>query len=916
MEQFINKKKIDEINKRWEEAGIFQAQDESEKPKKYILDMFPYPSGDGLHVGHVESYTGSDIIARYYRMKSYNVLHPVGWDAFGLPAENYAIKKGVHPQETTDANIENFTRQIKSLGFSYDWSREINTSSSEYYKWTQWLFLKLYEKGLAYKKKAKANWCSSCKTVLANEQVIDGACERCGSQVNQKELEQWFFKITDFADRLLDGLEHLDWPEHIKSMQRNWIGKSEGAELVFRIDGSDDQITVFTTRPDTLYGVTYVVLAPEHPMLDAIVAESRREEVEKYRTAATKKSVLERTELNEKTGVFTGAYAIHPITRAKVPIWVADYVITEYGHGAVMAVPAHDERDFEFAKKYELEIIPVIKKPTPPNSEITGTGAIIRCNNQYLFQKRDNNTTISPGKIAAFGGGLVCDSENPKKCIIRELKEELDISVNDSDLVEIGDFQSNENSKKYIRMFFAEIKDSHGIALHEGDKIVVTDLDSALDNTEVTDFTKVIIRYLQSPHTTQGVLVNSGEFDGEASEVAKDKIITKTGGKKSTQYRLRDWLVSRQRYWGAPIPIIYCDKCGTVPVPESDLPVKLPTDVDFRPTGDSPLKLSKAFHNVTCPQCGGPAKRESDTMDTFVCSSWYFLRFCDSQNKDVAFDTKKANYWTPVDTYIGGAEHAVLHLMYARFITKFLHDQNYIQAEEPFAKLRNQGMVLGPDRQKMSKSRGNVINPDEIVDNYGPDTLRLYEMFMGPFEQTKPWDPKSIEGVFRFVKKLIKFFGGAKPTEDSLLPETAKLTERIANKIETEQFNTCISDFMKHLNLLESKSYSQKDLDAFLTIMSPFMPYTAELLWQKEGHKGVAAQETWPELVDESRQTKYTVVVQVNGKLRGTVDVSIDAVKESVITIARKLPRVISSIGDKETEIIYVPGKVINFIIK
>ncbi len=787
MEQFINKKKIDEINKRWEEAGIFQAQDESEKPKKYILDMFPYPSGDGLHVGHVESYTGSDIIARYYRMKGYNVLHPVGWDAFGLPAENYAIKKGVHPQETTDANIENFTRQIKSLGFSYDWSREINTSSSEYYKWTQWLFLKLYEKGLAYKKKAKANWCSSCKTVLANEQVIDGACERCGSQVTQKELEQWFFKITDFADRLLNGLEHLDWPEHIKSMQRNWIGKSEGTELVFRIDGSDDQITVFTTRPDTLYGVTYVVLAPEHPMLDAIVAESRREEVEKYRTAATKKSVLERTELNEKTGVFTGAYAIHPITRAKAPIWVADYVITEYGGGAVMAVPAHDKRDYEFAKKYDLPIIDVIEP---------------------------------------------------------------------------------ESGKAKL------------------------------------------------PYTQHGRLINSDEFNGMSSESTKGKIAQKAGGRNKTQYRLRDWLVSRQRYWGAPIPIIYCDKCGTVPVPESDLPVKLPTDVDFRPTGDSPLKLSKAFHNVTCPQCGGPAKRESDTMDTFVCSSWYFLRFCDSQNKDVAFDTKKANYWTPVDTYIGGAEHAVLHLMYARFITKFLHDQNYIQAEEPFAKLRNQGMVLGPDRQKMSKSRSNVINPDEIVDNYGPDTLRLYEMFMGPFEQTKPWDPKSIEGVFRFVKKLIKFFGGAKPTEDSLLPETAKLTERIANKIETEQFNTCISDFMKHLNLLESKSYSQKDLDAFLTIMSPFMPYTAELLWQKEGHKGVAAQETWPELVDESRQTKYTVVVQVNGKLRGTVDVSIDAVKESVITIARKLPRVISSIGDKETEIIYVPGKVINFIIK
>jgi len=787
MEPFIDKQKLNEISQRWDEAGVFKAQDASDDPKKYVLDMFPYPSGDGLHVGHVEGYTGSDIIARYYRAKGYNVLHPMGWDAFGLPAENYAIKQGVHPQETTDRNIDRFRNQMQSMGFSYDWSREVNTSSPGYYKWTQWLFLKFYDAGIAYRKKAKANWCDSCKTVLANEQVVDGACERCGSQVMQKELEQWFFKITDYADRLINGLDKLDWPENIKTMQRNWIGKSEGAELSFDIENTDDKILVFTTRPDTLYGATYIVLAPEHPLVYSVTLENRKSDIGEYRLKAEKKTVLERTKLNEKSGVFTGSYAVHPITHKKLPIWVADYVITEYGEGAVMAVPAHDKRDFEFAKKYDLPIINVIEAPTDASEEV---------------------------------------------------------------------------------------------------------------------------------YTGFGKLINSDNFNGLESNTAKDKIINKAGGKKKTQYRLRDWLVSRQRYCGAPIPIVYCDKCGTVPVPESDLPVKLPTDVDFHPTGDSPLKLSKTFHDVACPKCGGEAKRESDTMDTFVCSSWYFLRFCDPHNQNVAFDGEKIKGWMPVDVYIGGAEHAVLHLLYARFITKFLSDSKHIEIDEPFVKLRNQGMVLGPDKQKMSKSRGNVVNPDEIVDNYGPDVLRLYEIFMGPFNQVKPWDSKSIEGVFRFIKKLIQFYINAKPSTEVFSSVTSRLVKSTAKKIETEQFNTCVSDFMKHLTYLTENDYSEKDISEFLIAVNPFMPFTAELMWQNLGKQQLLANQKWPEPIDETKQTKYTVVVQVNGKFRGTIVASDSDDKASITSVAKNLPAVKRMIGSAKPEIVYVPSKVINFTLE
>src|SRR3989338_7208300 len=599
----------------WEESHPDTCHDDPERRKFYALDMFPYPSADGLHVGHPLSYTATYIIARKRRMEGWNVLHPVGFDAFGLPAENYAIKKGVHPRVSTWRNIENFRRQLKMLGLSYDWSREVVTCDPAYYKWTQWLFLQLYKRGLAYKKQASVNWCESCQTVLANEQVIDGTCERCKNQVMQKNLEQCFFKVTDYADRLLDGLEKLDWPEKIKAMQKNWIGRSEGADIVFRgLAETDDigargdlsgemrskefDVTVFTTRPDTLFGVSYLVLAPEHPLVMEIVAPEARPTVAKYVEQARRKSELERTGLQEeKTGVPLGVCVRHPLTGAEVPLWVADYVVGTYGTGAVMGVPAHDERDYAFARKYRLPIKTVIAPPS-----------------------------------------------------------------------------------------YAEAPEG-----------------------------KPLGAYVEP-----GILVNSGEFNGLASPDAKQKIAdaleAKSQGSRRVQYHLRDWLISRQRYWGAPIPIIYCERCGEVPVPEENLPVELAEDVDFRPTGESPLKRSKQFQDVACPRCQAPARRESDTMDTFVDSSWYFLRYCSPQDADRAFSAHAVNYWCPVDLYVGGAEHAVLHLMYARFFTKVLYDLGLISFDEPFQALRNQGLIMGEDGQKMSKSRGNVVNPDTVVE--------------------------------------------------------------------------------------------------------------------------------------------------------------------------------------------------------
>ena len=765
----------------WEQEQLYKTSDKP-KHKQYILDMFPYPSGAGLHVGHPEGYTATDILSRYLRMTGHDVLHPMGWDAFGLPAENYAIKMGVPPAVSTAENIKRFIRQIKSLGLSYDWSREINTSDPDYYRWTQWLFLQLYKNGLAYKKEAYVNWCPKDQTVLANEQVVDGKCERCGTVVVQKLLSQWFFKITDYADRLLKDLEPLDWPEPIKLMQQNWIGKSEGAEIEFEIAGIKERVKVFTTRPDTLYGATYMVLAPEHPLVDQITTPGQKKYVINYVLQTQKKTELQRTALEkEKSGVFTGSYAINPATQEQIPVWIADYVLATYGTGAIMAVPAHDERDAEFAAKFKL----------------------------------------------------------PVKIVVEE----------------------------------------------------------------------------------SGKLIESDKFNGLDWQDAKKKIAQEFGALK-TQYKLRDWLVSRQRYWGAPIPIIYCDSCGMQPVAEQDLPVKLPTDVDFLPTGESPLMRSESFHKVKCPKCGGAARRDSDTMDTFVDSSWYFFRYIDPDNGQAFADKKKIKQWLPVDTYVGGAEHAVLHLLYARFFTKVLHDFKFIDFDEPFLKLRNQGLILGPDGEKMSKSRGNVINPDDVVAEFGADAFRMYEMFIGPLEDTKPWQTQGIVGVKRFLDKVWRLASNLKESDPQHIGPGAifhRSIKKITEDIENFKFNTVISTLMILVNDMEKASWIfQDEFEVLLKLLAPFPPHISEELWHNLGHKDSIHVQAWPKF-DESliKEATATIVIQILGRVRASVAVPAGSTQKFVKNLALQDETVKKYLADKEiVKEVFVPDRLINFVIK
>lgn len=812
LKQVYNPKKIEvKWQKEWKNNGHPKAK--GRQGKFYILDMFPYPSGDGLHVGHVENFTATDIYARFKRMNGYDVLHPMGWDAFGLPAENFAIKTGIHPKKKTLECIKNFKRQMESLGLSYDWEREINTSSEKYYRWTQWMFLFLYKNGLAYKKKAHVNWCEKDATVLANEQVIDGKCDRCGTEIIQKELEQWFFKITDFVEDthskngkkvsgLLSGLKKIDWPSSTISAQQNWIGRSEGAEVVFPLANTEEEITVFTTRVDTIFGCTYVVIAPEHTLVKTLESQIRNiEEVKEYLAVTKKKTDLERTELNkEKTGVeLVGIEAINPFTGEKVPVYIADYVLGTYGTGAVMGVPAHDERDFAFAKKYALFI-------------------------------QQSITSL--------------DEQNVTECF-----------------------------------------------------------------------------------TEDGVLVDSGEFTGLHSKEARAKMSAwlrkeKMGGKK-VQYRLRDWLISRQRYWGVPIPIIYCDVCGEVPVPEKDLPVKLPTDVDFRPTGESPLTRSKSFQKVRCPQCGKKARRESDTMDTFVCSSWYYLRFADPNNTRKFADSKKLTKYLPVDFYMGGAEHIVLHLLYARFFTKALAKYDYLPFDEPFLKLRHQGMVIAEDGRKMSKSLGNVINPDAVVKELGADTLRLYEMFMGPLEDMKTWNTGSMIGLRRFLEKIWRISRSVsnkkqeaeKKEIESLLHRTIK---KVTEDILELKFNTAISTLMILVNAMEKEeNISLASYHSLLLLLAPFAPHISEELWQVTGGKKSLFLEKWPmwdakKIVEEMS----VIAVQVNGKVRTTLSLATGSTEAVVKRKALADPKVkIYTDGKEIKKIIYIKDKILSIVI-
>ncbi len=808
--------------KYWEENHCFKIDEDETKKKYYCLEMFPYPSGK-LHMGHVRNYSIGDVIARFKKMDGYNVLHPMGWDSFGLPAENAAIKHGVHPNGWTWNNIAEMREQLKELGLSYDWDREVATCSEDYYKWMQWIFIQFYKKGLAYKKENPVNWCPSCQTVLANEQVVDGVCERCKSPVGKKNLSQWYFKITDYAERLLGNLDQLEgWPNKVKVMQKNWIGKSIGAEVDFNIKDDGRKLRIFTTRCDTLFGVTYMVLAPEHPYVLSLVEGTEYEApVKEYIDKVEHMNDIERTSTtNEKTGVFIGKYAINPLNGKEVPIFISDYVLMGYGTGAIMAVPAHDQRDFDFAKKFDLEIIPVVD---PGNDEID----------------------------------------------LYDLKE----------------------------AFVAE-----------------------------------------------GTMINSGEFDGLNNRVAIEKVIEyleSTGiGTKSINYRLRDWLISRQRYWGTPIPMIYCEHCGWVPEKEENLPVKLPTDVEFTGKGESPLATSATFRDTTCPVCGAPAKRELDTMDTFLDSSWYFLRYTDPKNAEMPFSKEKANYWMNVDQYIGGVEHAILHLMYARFFQMALHDLGLVDYEEPFKNLLTQGMV-NKDGKKMSKSLGNVVSPEEIIKKYGADTARLFILFAAPPERELDWSDAGVEGSFRFLNRVYRlvYEFTAKypevPTTFTVETEADKALNYQLNytikKVSEDvggrfSFNTAISSIMELVN----EMYKFKEMDKvnvgllgkavkdLIVILSPFVPHICEEMWQHIGEKESVSAMTWPEY-DESALVKDTVevVVQINGKVKEKMMVPADADRPSLEKIALENDRIKELVDGKTVvKVVAVPGRLINIVVK
>lgn len=806
----------------WEEHGFYKVTEDPGRPKYYDLEMFPYPSGN-LHMGHVRNYAIGDVVARFKSMNGFNVLHPMGWDAFGLPAENAAIKNGIHPAIWTYANIENMKRQLKTMGISYDWDRELATCKPDYYKFTQWMFLKLYEHDLAYKKKSAVNWCPSCQTVLANEQVVNGSCERCEAVVEKKQLEQWFFKITDYAQRLLDDLEMLPgWPEKVKIMQRNWIGRSEGCQFNMHIKGSDQVIPVFTTRADTVFGVTYMVMAPEHPLVEEISRNTAQAQAVKELVDRMKHtSDIARTSTEtEKEGVFTGAYAINPMNGEEVPIWVANYVLMDYGTGAIMAVPAHDQRDFDFARKYDIPI-----------------------------------------------------------------------------------------------------------------RVVIKGEDTPLDGAALTE-----------AYVGDGQMVNSGAFDGNSVDSGTTAVIAYMEangiGQGSINYRLRDWLISRQRYWGAPIPIIYCQDCGMVAVPEKDLPVNLPEDVEFKPSGESPLNYVSSFYQTTCPNCGKAARRETDTMDTFVCSSWYFDRFCSPQESEQPFDKAATDYWMPVDQYIGGVEHAILHLMYARFFTKFLYDIKWLSCQEPFTNLLTQGMVL-KDGSKMSKSKGNVVSPEEIINTYGADTARLFILFASPPERDLEWSDAGVEGAYRFLNRVWRLVldnadllqsqdGEATELDEAarqLRFKTHATIKKVTDDIEGRfNFNTAISAIMELSNMLGAyrdnpnphAAIVKEALESLLLLLSPFSPHIAEELWQMIGHKESITLMDWPQY-DESAlvQDEVEMVIQINGKVRDRIMVASDSDEEAVRQQCLQSERIAEQLEGKQVQkMIVVPGKLINIVVK
>lgn len=943
--------------KVWAETGIYQASDDHKKPKNYILDFFPYPSGAAMHVGHVRNYTISDALARFARQRGQNVLHPMGWDEFGLPAENYAIKTGVSPQVSVKQNTSNFKKQLTQMGIGIDWTREFGSSDPDYYRWTQWLFTVLFERGLAYKKESLQWWCETDKTVLANEQVEAGRCWRCGNKVTKKPLDQWFFKITDYADRLADDLEALDWSDAIKAMQRNWIGRSKGAEVTFEIVDSSHKIKIFTTRPDTLFGATFMVVAPEHPMLADLTTSDQKENVEQYTAAAMAKSDVDRMETDrEKTGVFTGSYAINPVSGEQIPIWVADYVLMSYGTGAIMAVPAHDERDFAFAEKFKLPIIevvePVTGKPQQNPEFRRSIVAIVR------DPKTKKYLSINWGKNGGnlFIGGGREDNEEIEATAVREITEETGYKnvklVSKTGRIHHHYFAHSKNVARQIEahaMLFDLIDDEQTkTALEENEKgkFTVQWLSEAEVIARVQDELHATAYQLLAQNACyhgEGVMVNSGKYDGMSSSEARERIVADLHasrlGREHVNYKIRDWLISRQRYWGAPIPVVNCEKDGLVAVPADQLPVELPPMESYEPSGDgrSPLARVPEWVNTTCPKCGGPATRETDTMDGFACSSWYFLRYADPHNAKAAFDSEKIKYWLPVDTYVGGAEHAVMHLLYARFWTKVMHDAGMIDFDEPFTALRNHGMIWAPDGRKMSKSFGNTISPDDLIaDGYGADAIRVMELFIAPWNQGANWSTEGLGGCYRFLTRAWtvsqeylhgKEAAGDRELETRLTIATHKTIKKVTEDLNTLGFNTAIAGLMEYVNELYKIKVElpphkgnvawTEAISALAQLLAPFAPHIAEELWSDLGRTDSVHVDHWPTWDEKFLVADViTVVVQINGKMRAKLDVAADVSEEEVTKLALEHERVIEHIGVKKpAKVIYVPGRLINIVV-
>lgn len=942
----MNKQEVEKKwQARWQEAGVFEVDlDAAPQDKKfYHLNMFAYPSGN-LHIGHWYNFAVSDIVARFTRRQGKTVLNPMGYDAFGLPAENAAIKNNLPPAQWTKQNIAKMREQLISTGGSFDWSKELSTADPEYYKWTQWMFLKMLEYSLAEKRQAPVNWCPRDQTILANEQVVGGKCERCGTEVVMRNIPQWVFKITNYAERLLNDLDALDWPAKTKAMQSNWIGRSEGAIIRFSIEGTcpgEGPVPVFTTRPDTLFGVTYLVIAPEHPLLAKLTTPEQALAVEEYVKSAQKKSELERTELQkDKTGVFTGSYAAHPLTGQPVPIWVADYVIGSYGTGAVMAVPAHDQRDIRFARQYNLPIKTVIE-PISGNGKVgEKRQSIVAIVRNSLGEVLTLNWGPELGGHLFIGGGIH-EGETPEEAARREITEETGYKnvklLATSETIHHHYFAYSKNVQREIDctgLLFELIDDeqtSQALEDNEQNKFTVSWMPADEARTSVRESLHhyVFAKFIDGEaYTGSGILTNSGRFNGLPSEEAKTAIVAALAdqqkGETAVTYRLRDWIVSRQRYWGAPIPIIYCDKCGTVPVPEPDLPVRLPENVDFRPTGESPLARAPEFVNTTCPSCGSAAKRETDTLDTFVDSSWYFFRYLDPQNKTEFARQDRLAKWMPVDLYVGGAEHSVLHLLYARFLTKALFDHHLSPVPEPFQKLRHQGTILGPDGNKMSKSKGNVIDPDTLVTEHGADAVRMYLAFMGPYDQGGPWNPGGIKGVERFLCRVEKIVLGRHSESlplgrDEESRDVAKRRHRTIKKVtedtEALRFNTAISAMMEWVNELEKNGASPEDKLALVSLLNPYAPHISEELWEQLGKQQFLATKTWPEFdASQISEDTVTIAVQVNGKLRGTFEAPAGESQEALITTAKSLPNVSKYLTSEPSKSIVIPNKLVSFV--